>query len=267
MTKSVIDTVERALPFAEGNRLDPAIYAQTGFFIMRNAISPSVVQQWQAEWDAFYASTLQDGRSVNLANPVALAEALPGKLATMYQEPVFAETLQPLFGKHIALYNHRFVIKDGSSPGSVFLHQDCCYHLGNLNKCSVFVPLSVAGKENGGLTFHAGSHKLGFLGDAGEINPASFGITWPTVTPELLPGDFVIMNSALWHESGPNRSGVHRILADMIMQPADDPTGKELLSGEWQTDFFYSPLNCIQYFSNSRVLKIIKYEKELGLRK
>jgi hypothetical protein len=59
---------------------------------------------------------------------------------------------------------------------------------------------------------------------------------------------------------------VHRIMADMIMQPADDPTGKELLSGEWKTDIFYSPQNCARYFSNSRVLKIIKYETELGLR-
>ena len=54
-----------------------------------------------------------------------------------------------------------------------------------------------------------------------------------------------------------------RIMADMILQPADDPTGKELLAGQWQTGIFYSPANYIRYFSSSRVLKIIKYEKEL----
>jgi hypothetical protein len=33
-----------------------------------------------------------------------------------------------------------------------------------------------------------------------------------------------------------------------------DPTGKERLCGEWQTDTFYSPTNYIRHFVNSRVL-------------
>ncbi|GGY96278.1 phytanoyl-CoA dioxygenase family protein [Pseudoduganella plicata] len=264
---SVIDRVNAALPAASGGTFDPHVFAETGFFIMRGAIPPVVVQAWQAAWQAFYAEQLSQGRDVNRANPVSLTESLPEPLSTMYREPVFLDTVRQIFGNDIALYNHRFVIKDAFSPGKVFLHQDSCYHLGKLNKCSVFVPLSVANEENGGMSFYAGSHKMGYLGDAGEINPDSFDIQWPKVTPELQPGDFIVMNSSLWHESGPNRNGEHRILADMILQPADDPTGKELLSGSWQTDFFYSPVNCIRYFTSSRVLKIMKYEAELGLRK
>lgn len=264
--KPTMSRIEAALPLASAEKFDPEVYRETGFFVMRQAIDQAVVQRWQDEWRHFYAGQLSQGRKVNRANPVALSEQLPGSLASMYQEPVFAETLKPVFGEHIALYNHRFVIKDAHSRDKVFLHQDSCYHLGNLNKCSIFVPLSISNEDNGGLRFHAGSHKLGFLGDAGEINPDSFELRWPTVTPEVHPGDFIVMNSALWHESGPNRNGVDRILADMILQPADDPTGVELLCGSWQTDIFYSPLNCVRYFANSRVKKIIKYETELGLR-
>jgi Phytanoyl-CoA dioxygenase (PhyH) len=238
------------------------VFKATGLFVMRNAIPRSVVEGWQQEWDAFYGEQLAEGRNVNQANPVSLTEMLPDKLATMYREPVFGNTMANIFGPHVALYNHRFVIKDKFSSNKVFLHQDSCYHLGNLNKCSLFVPLSVVNRENGGMSFHLGSHKLGVLGDAGEINPESFDFKWPKLTPELNPGDFVIMNSALWHESGPNLSGVNRIMADTIVQPADDPTGKDLLCGEWQTDIFYSPQNYIRYFVNSRVLKLIKYEKE-----
>jgi ectoine hydroxylase-related dioxygenase (phytanoyl-CoA dioxygenase family) len=243
---------------------DPAIFKQTGVFIVRGAIPAAVVQEWQQEWGNFYESRLRDGRDVNRSNPVALNEQLPDRLKHMYREPVFANTLKPLFGEHIALYNHRFVIKDKYSPNSVFLHQDSCYHLGSLNKCSVFTPLSHVDKDNGGMVFHVGSHRLGFLGDAGEINPASFKFKWPKLAPDLNPGDFVIMNSALWHESGPNVSGIDRILADTIMQPADDPTGEELICGDWQTDIFYSHVNCAQYFANSRVLKIIKFQKDLS---
>lgn len=263
---NTFERVEHALAQASAPRFNPQVYTDTGFFILRQAIDPAIVKRWQDAWQDFYAGQLSQGRNVNSANPVALSEELPEVLGRMYREPVFIDTVRQIFGPDVALFNHRFVIKDEHSSGKVFLHQDSCYHLGNLNKCSLFVPLSVANEDNGGMTFYAGSHKLGYLGDAGEINPDAFEMRWPRVTPELHPGDFIVMNSALWHESGPNKNGVHRILADMIMQPADDPTGKELLSGQWKTDFFYSPQNCIRYFSNSRVLKIIKYETELGLR-
>lgn len=241
---------------------DPEVFRKAGVFIMRNAIAPNVIHEWQSEWHDFQAAQLHEKRNVNQANPVALSEQLPEKLASMYREPVFTDTMKQILGEHIALYNHRFVIKDKFSTGKVFLHQDSCYHVGYLDKCSLFVPLSVANSDNGGMTFHVGSHQLGFLGDAGEINPAAFDIVWPVITPDLNPGDFVIMNSSLWHESGPNISGLDRILADTIVQSANDPTGKELLCGQWQTDIFYSPVNYIRLFVNSRVLKIIKYEKE-----
>ncbi|SFD40782.1 phytanoyl-CoA dioxygenase family protein [Massilia yuzhufengensis] len=246
----------------DSDTFDPDVFRAAGVFVVRNAVSLEVMRAWQDEWAAFYASSLREGRDVNRANPVSLTESLPEKLAAMVHEPAFARILTQVFGPHVAVYNHRFVIKDQFSPGKVFLHQDSCYHLGNLNKCSIFTPLSVVDAANGAMSFHVGSHKLGVLGDAGEINPAAFDFSWPKITPELNPGDLVIMNSSLWHESGPNTSGVHRILADTIFQPADDPTGKELVCGEWQTDIFYSTQNHIRLFTNSRILKLIKYEKE-----
>ena len=65
------------------------------------------------------------------------------------------------------------------------------------------------------------------------------------------------MHSSLWHESGPNLSKIDRVIVDTHYQPANDPTGKELLSGVWETDFWFSMENPIKYFNNSRLLKII----------
>lgn len=259
---STLESLVRAVDKISSETFDPAVFAETGVFVMRNAIPVAVLREWQDEWRSFYDVNLRDGRDVSRANPVSLTEELPEKLAFMYREPVFANTMKQIFGEHVALYNHRFVIKDKFSPNKVFLHQDSCYHLGYLNKCSLFVPLSDVNVANGAMSFYPGSHKLGVLGDAGEINPDAFDIKWPKVTPELSPGDFVIMNSSVWHESYPNTSGMDRILADTIVQPADDPTGIDLLCGEWQTDIFYSPKNHIRYFTNSRILKLIRYEKE-----
>jgi hypothetical protein len=239
----------------ESNIFDKSVYDITGIFIMKNVIPNNIISEWQSEWGAFYES-LGDSRTVNASNPVSLKETLPTKLAVMYRNEILVNTAKLVHGENVALYNHRFVIKDKFSLDNVMLHNDSCYHLGYLNKCSFFVPLSISNKDNGGLTFHLGTHKYGYLGDAGEINPNSFDVTWPKVTPEVRPGDFIIMNSSLWHESGPNVSKIDRILADIHYQPANDPTGKELLSGEWKTDFFYSMEDPTKYFVNSRILKL-----------
>jgi ectoine hydroxylase-related dioxygenase (phytanoyl-CoA dioxygenase family) len=232
------------------------VYNNTGVFIVRNAIPNSVITEWQSVWQEFYDTKLSDGRDIHKANPVALKEQLPVQLANMYKNEVLISFAKQIHGENLALYNHRFVIKDKYSLDGVFLHQDSCYHLGNLNKCSFFVPLTEANESNGGLSFYIGSHKCGYLGDAGEINPDSFPFKFEKITPSINPGDFIIMNSHTWHESGPNISQKNRILADIHYQPSDDPTGKELLSGKWLTDIHYSMEDPTKYFKNSRILKL-----------
>jgi ectoine hydroxylase-related dioxygenase (phytanoyl-CoA dioxygenase family) len=241
----------------ESSSFNKEVYDKTGIFIMRSVLPESLVKEWRSEWDEFYAASLANGRNVNVNNPVDLKEKLPEKLATLYKNDILLDIAEQVFGKNVALNNHRFVIKDKFSLGEVFLHQDYCYNLGFPNKASFFVPLSYAGKKNGMLTFYAGTHKYGYLADAGEIDPSYFKEKWPQVTPELQPGDFAIMNNCLWHESGDNVAGIDRILADIILQPADDPSGKELLRGEWQTDIFIDRQNPMKIFKRSRASKIV----------
>jgi ectoine hydroxylase-related dioxygenase (phytanoyl-CoA dioxygenase family) len=240
----------------DSEKFDKEIFDKAGLFIVRKAIPEKFIKEWKEEWDSFYIKNLAAGRNVNINNPVDLKEPLPEKLANIYKNEIILNFAEQVFGKNVALLNHRFVIKDKFSPGEIFIHHDFCYHIGNPNKASFFVPLSYAGKKNGGLTFYLGTHKYGYLGDAGEIDPDAFNERWPQVTPELEPGDFAIMNSLLWHKSGINEIGIDRIVADIIFQPADDPSGKELVRGEWQTDIFIQHSNLINYFKTSRVKKI-----------
>ena len=232
------------------------IYDKNGIFIVRNVISQNIIKEWQDEWKLFYEDKLTKGREVHQANPVSLKEQLPEKLAKIYKHKSLIDLAKQIHGENLALYNHRFVIKDKFSLDKVMLHQDSCYHLGYLNKCSFFVPLSYVGEDNGGLSFYLGSHKCGYLGDAGEINKDGFPFKFEKITPTLNPGDIAIMNSHTWHESGPNVAKIDRIIADIHYQSSDDPTGKELLSGEWKTDFWYSMEDPTKYFINSRILKL-----------
>lgn len=247
----------------ESTTFNKDIFDKTGLFVIKNALPQALVAEWKAEWDEFYKKNLSGGRNVNMNNPVDLREPLPDKLATIYRNDILLDFAEQVFGENVALLNHRFVIKDKFSPGEIFLHHDYCYHIGLPNKASFFVPLSYAGKKNGGLTFFLGTHKYGYLGDAGEINPDEFKEVWPQVTPELQPGDFIIMNSLLWHKSGINEIGVDRIVADIIYQPANDPSSKELLRGKWQTDIFIKHEDRLKYFKSSRVSKIMELNEKL----
>ena len=97
-----------------------------------------------------------------------------------------------------------------------------------MNRASFFVPLSNVTARNGAMTYFLGTHNFGYLGDAGEILDDILPADWPSVTPELSPGDLVVMDSALWHESGPHTDGEDRVLVDIHVQPASDPTSGEI---------------------------------------
>lgn len=259
------ELIRNLLPRMEDKEFDREVFDKTGVFTIRNALSQDLVQYWKGEWDIFYYEQLANGRNVNINNPVDLKEPLPPSLTQLYKDETLLDYAQQVFGNDIALFHYRFVIKDKFSTGEVFLHHDYCYHIGMPFKASFFVPLAYTGKENGGLTFYPGTQAYGFLGDAGEINPDQFDETWPSYTPELNPGDFVIMNSLVWHCSGANISGHDRIIADINYQPANDPSGKELLRGEWKTDFRYGANKTPNdFFRRCRVSKIIDLTAKLN---
>jgi len=257
-----ISKIRELLPRADSETFSAEIFRAAGIFVIRKAIPPEVAQGWQETWTDFYARELSSGRKVNRFNPVAVDESPPPTLAEMHRHPALLDIIERVFGPDIALYNQRFVIKDHHSRGSVFLHQDFPYHFGWPNKLSAFVPLSPMFPENGGMVFYPGTHQFGYLGDAGEINPSILASDWPSVSPSLAPGDIALMNSLIWHRSGPHLSGPDRVLADIIYQPADDPSGIALLRGQWRTEIFLDRRNA-NIFSRSRVSRLTELQREL----
>jgi hypothetical protein len=202
---------------------------------------------------------LDGRRKVDRFNPVAVNETPPPILAKMHQHPAILDVIEQAFGPDLALYNQRFVIKDHHSRGAVFPHQDSPYHVGWPNKASAFVPLSEVSSESGGMIFYPGTNQFGYLGDAGELNLDVLGSDWPSISPSLSPGDFVLMHSSTWHGSHPHTGGPDRVLADIIYQPADDPSGIALLRGQWQTELFLQRRP--DMFVRSRVSRLSRVRK------
>jgi ectoine hydroxylase-related dioxygenase (phytanoyl-CoA dioxygenase family) len=255
------EEVAQLAPYIDAAVFDLAIYRSVGLFVVRNLFPSEVVKGWQSSWHAFYAEQLAGKRKVGF-NKVAVEEALPEALNAIYEVPQLLDIAQQIFGEHVGLYNHRFVIKDSQSRDDVFLHQDFCYHIGLMDKASFFTPLSFSGAENGGLEFFLGTHQYGFLGDAGEIDPGKFP-AWPSVIPELMPGDLVIMNSCLWHRSGKHHSGEDRILADTILQPARDPSTLKVIRGSQGPVNHINRSGDVNFFKRSRVSRMKELTAEL----
>lgn len=254
----------------EGPHFDAAVFKEAGVFIIRNAVPKDVIEDLQQEWTNFYTTLTQQqgGRTIDGGNFVNFLDQLPPKLDQFYKSESVVKIAQEVIGPNVALYHNRIVMKDKGAQHNVFLHQDFSYHLGFPYKCNLFIPLFNCGLQEGGLTYHLGSHQYGYLGDAGEINPDRF-IPWQKVTPELKLGDVAVMNGLTWHESGPNNSAVDRVLFDIIVQPSFDPSGIDLIAGEWETDFWIDERKDKKFaidslFVNSRIGRIKSLKKLLN---
>lgn len=244
-----------------GTRFDRNIYRDTGIFIFKKALSEKIISKLQKIWKEYYEDLQKNGgRNIDNRNSVNFKDILPAELQNFYKTKDIKKIAKQIFGNNVGLYNTRVTFKEKKTNTEVFLHQDFCYHLGFPEKCSLFVPFFKCGEDEGGLTFHLGSHQYGFLGDAGQIDKSKF-IKFQTLTPSLEPGDILVMNSLTWHESGPNISEKDRVLFDIIIQPSNDPSSVDLISGEWMTEFWIeqrknTDFSVDELFINSRIKKL-----------
>jgi len=266
MERIGVRALHALLPDLDSDEFSAELFHTAGVCVLRGAIPSETIASWQAAWNDFYGVDLSGGRKVNRFNPVAVDEQPPPPLSDMHRHPALLDVAEQVFGPDIALYNQRFVIKDQHSRGPVFLHQDFPYHLGWPNKASAFVPLSPMNPDNGGMVFYPGTHQYGYLGDAGEINLAVLDTDWPSYSPSVEPGDIVLMHSLMWHRSEPHVSGPDRVLADIIYQPADDPSGIALLRGNWRTEIFLDRRDA-RIFLRSRVTRLAELQREVDASK
>lgn len=245
----------------EGSIFDKEIYDKSGVFVIRNFIDKDKIKQLQKTWESFYDGLLKNGgRKIDKSNFVNFKDELPSEILNFWKSDYVKKICNLIYGNNVALYHSRILIKDKKSENKVFLHQDYCYHLGFPNKSNLFIPLFDYNENHGALSFYPGTHQYGFLGDAGEIDKTKFH-PWEKITPNINAGDVVVMNSCLWHESGPNTEEIDRVMFDIIIQPSDDPSGAQLICGEWETDFWIGrkedhTFQIDSLFVNCRIKKI-----------
>jgi hypothetical protein len=245
----------------EGVAFNNDVYNKSGAFIIRDFISKEKIKELQDVWVSYYGDIIKNGgRKIDNNNFVNFKDELPLEILNFWKSDYIKNLSKMIYGENVALYHNRILIKDKKTNHDVFLHQDYCYHLGFPNKSNLFIPLFDYTEEHGILSLYLGTHQYGYLGDAGEIDKTKF-FPWKKITPKINSGDVIIMNSCLWHESGPNNGDIDRVMFDIIIQPSDDPSGAQLICGDWETDFWIGrkedhTFQIDSLFKNCRIKKI-----------
>jgi hypothetical protein len=256
------DLYASSLTRVDANQLDIEVYRQLGVFVLRSALPEHVVAEWTRHWMDFQEERLSDSRHLDPYNPVVLNEALPDQLANLYRHPTLLDLVETIY-PDLGFFLQRFLLKDRHNVDAVFLHQDFAYNVGWPDKTSVFVPLTPMSPENGGLVLYPGTHHLGYLGDAGELDPALLDPGWPRLAPTCQPGDVLLMHDCTWHESGPRVTQRDRILVQITYQPSSDPSSTECLRGVQHPRLDLSQIPAARLFRRSRSSRLRELQQAI----
>ncbi len=243
-----------------GSTVDVDLFKRAGVFVVKKLFTQKKINEYLEKFHEFsgYKDILR-----NPFNPVDVRTD-DVDLKALAREPLLVDEIQKILGPDVAMYSFRFVVKDSINTKPVFLHNDISYHLGGIDRLSAFVALTKSNIQNGGLTFYLGTHNFGMLADAGEIDVSVLPSNWPFITPDVEPGDVVLMHSALWHCSGENLDKSERIMSDIHYQPATDPSGQELIAGKWRTEYRIPEELYGKLFKRSRISRLIDLEDQLN---
>ena len=252
------------------------IFDLYGYCYVKSPFTNLEIKKYLDVWDKFYESL--EKRKINKFNPAELLNEIPKEIFAIAEEKKVLKIVKKIVGNDVGLFRARVMLKDKSSDRKVHLHEDFSYQIGFQNKISLFMALSPVNKKNGALNFYSGTHRFGYLGDAGEIDENLLDHDWHKFSPDMNPGDFVVMNSSTWHKSGKKISNENRVLTDFIYQPAADYSTKKIVSGNkkiyksfMNTDKFGNLISPYErtiklaksFFKNSRSIKLHKLNKKL----
>jgi hypothetical protein len=231
--------------------LDSRALEFLGIFVLRNALSLPSTEKYQKHYQTGCASGQL--RAVE-HHQTAVSIPLDNPLHGIAHEPEVQTILSNFFGGNVGSDRIRLVRKDAQNSNVVFVHHDIGYLRGHFDKYALFFALSPCNASNGGLTLYPGTHHFGYLGDVGEIRNV-LPDAYPVITPDLQPGDLLIMHMGTWHGSADNASKTERVYLEITVQDADDPSTLTVLCGQrtspWQLD-----LGTDDLFTGSRQQRI-----------
>lgn len=236
-----------------GTKVDPEVLGELGFFLLKGGLGKANADRYQNTFrDLLANGTLK--RSAFHSTEIKISHV--ADFDDIGSLPEMQSVWPHFFDGKVGTSFKRLLSKTEDSPAPVILHQDICYQYGDTEQYSFFMALTDCGHTNGGLKFYPGTHKLGYLGDAGELDPKVLPKGLPVCDPEMEPGDVVIMHSALWHFSDAFISGNERIYIELHVLSAESPFSRETLHGPegtgWKVEYDPVMREEASFFKRSR---------------
>ena len=241
----------------EGLELNREILDELGFFVVRNILGSDETNHYYELFKELIANgTIKRSEFHSTEykiDHVSGFDDLPKK-------PSFKKLWPNFFSGKVGSNFKRILSKDQDSPAAVILHQDTSYQFGDTEQYSLFTSLTPSSLRNGGLQLYPGTHKLGYLGDAGSLNPSVLPKEIQSCAPNMARGDVLIMHSATWHFSEVFQEGEERVYLEWHILSAESPFSNETLWGDpvqqWQVNFNIVNREESDFFVRSRSMRL-----------
>ena len=218
-------------------------YAENGYLIVENALSPAEVEELRAETTAI----CRGERSTNIHNyepppPNATEEEVlrdylcvhfPHKFSTIMEkhlaQRIMVDVLTKVIGPNVKCMQSMLFIKAAGKPGQAWHQDEWAIPTRDRSLTGGWIALDDATTENGCLWVIPGSHRPGIIYPFGEQNDPRFdcgteSYDFPYEDEDAIPvevkaGAIVFFNGYLLHRSLPNyaKSGYRRVLVNHYM--------------------------------------------------
>lgn len=246
-----------------GSKLDLEILHEAGCFVVQNALNVGRVEKLLSSYNKHF----QSQKSADNQHPTEIRLKTLQSLGEFTGEAKIQDIAKKLFNGETGWDFVRIVRKDDENREPIFLHQDVSYQMGSGNSYSLFIALTPIHPDNGGIRVHLGTHQLGYLGDAGELNSNALPEGLPILQPNLSPGDALIMHSAAWHESGRNNEGSDRVYLELHLVSSESPYSRGNICGFKQSSWAFNgdliTRDMNQLFTKSRSQRLKALYKQL----
>ncbi len=249
----------------QGNQLNSQVLDRLGFFVVNRLVETSHCEKLTSLYSDLYSSEAI-ARSPLHSTEVKIDSNQ--EFQNVFRKDSFTSLFKHMFDGNVGLGFVRLLSKNADSPAAVILHQDICYQYGDNEQYSLFLALSHCHNLNGGLSLYPGTHKLGYLGDAGELESRVLPADLSAFCPELNAGDVLIMNSNIWHFSQAFKQGEERLMLEAHVLNGKSPYANNALTGscesDWQVEM--NPFNReeVSFFKNSRSQRIEQLQSQLN---
>lgn len=221
-------------------------YAENGYFVLPNALTPAEVEELRAETTAICRGERGDVSGFEPTDPAApqpendddvlrryLCIHFPHKISSVMAKylghPHIAHVLTQVIGPNVKCMQSMLFIKAAGKPGQAWHQDEYFIPTRDRSLTGAWIALDDATVENGCLWVIPGSHKRGILWpqhdhDDPRFDCAGEAYGFPYTDADSIPvevqaGALVFFNGYLLHRSFPNRAqaGYRRVLVNHYM--------------------------------------------------